>query len=486
MHKEILVFVWLNSEVRFVSCSHGKVVSSWTCADAIDLHSSEIGAVIQQGVKETRFKGKNLAVVLANRELSQQLVETPPTRGKELDRFLERQINQFKVCEGDAAWGYDLTHEIKDSNGVVLYLLPDSVRAHLTAAAKISGLHLLSIVPPSGLMLPMIEKLSLEGNALLAIDTNGSTSFIVANREGLYLARSMACRWQDDPARASEQIKRSEVFLRQQFGKFIDQVCLIGENGEEASRVIQADCGKPTLLQSQNITAEEWACSLASQPPGISSNLVSTDQQRAPQRRKMIALTVSVMSVIALSSIAISGWIELSIRAKDRKLAMLQTRVESLDSRKAEIDANFEDLYADERLAEFVENRQLPPAPGMFLRYLSEVLPRELVLTKLQINRVDRFSGDRQAEIEGRWTVRIEGGVSWEVVGENETGSVRTAYLTFANELAEGPFHLEIAAKTRQFAPRRNSPDWSVSSRSRADQFFVEGVMYGGVDQISK
>ncbi|MFT5467008.1 MAG: hypothetical protein ACI8UO_002111 [Verrucomicrobiales bacterium] len=488
MHKELLVLTWLNGHVQFVSTSGGRVVATSECDHEVDPDdaSADLAKLIQTGAKHANYTGKNLAVVLEHAQLTQQLLETPPAKGRDLELFIERQVDQLKICDGDVAWSFKPTHQIKDSNGLMLYLLPQAICDRLTKAAKVAGLHLLMVVSPGALLHLQIAELPVpdDGIALVAAETQGTTSIVVGRKDGtVFLGRSLHCSWENDPERVASQINRSTVFIRQQFGNDVSQVYLLGRGAENLTEVMSESVELPVTFCDEEITPTHWAARVASQPAEMTANLIGREQQRAPQRRLMVAVTAVLLTMLGAVSIAVCLWIESKIRVETDKVASFQPRLADLQMRKSDLERRLEGLAADEQLATFIEEHKLPPAPGIFLSYLASILPSELILTTLQVKRIDRLSGERDAPPDGLWSVRVEGTVSWDATGEMSSAQVHSAYLGLGAELVEGPFHLSITEKTRQFAPLRDKPAWDVATQGGADQFFIEGVMRGGAVQ---
>lgn len=486
MQKDLLVLTWLNGHAQFISVSAGRVVSSWESAERVDLVDPSANMVdfFQAARSRTRYAGKNLAIVLAHPQLTQQLLETPPAKGRDLELFIERQVDQLKICEGEVAWSFQKTHPIKDSSGLVLYLLPKVYCDRLIHAAQRSGLHLVGLVAPSALLSRQVAQLPLEGDgiALLLAETRGTTSIVAARKDGtIFLARSLHCSWDKDPERIASQINRSTVFLRQQFGFDVSQIVLFGKGSKALTVVMQEKVELPVTLYDEEVAPAHWVKHLMeSLAEDTSANLISREQQQAPHRRVMVALTAGLLTLLSVVSVTVALWIEWQVRTEIGQLANLQPKLTDLQMRKVDLDERLEKLAAQEQLTAFITGQQLPPAPGLFLTYLADVLPDELLLTKLEVKRLDRLSGEKDAPEDGWWSVRLEGGVSWDASGETASSEVQAAYLALSNELTDGPFHLSITERTRQFAPPREKPGWAVSNRSGADQFFIEGLMRGG------
>ena len=481
MHKDLLVFTWLNGKVRFVSISRGQPVATWEPEQQVDSEDPAVlQALISEAIKQTDYTGKQLAIVLEHAKLTQQLQETPPATGRDLDLFIERQVDSLKIFEEKAAWSYHVGHPTRGSNSVILYLLPESLRTALITATKAAGLHLIILTAPSALFYPLIADLQMDEQetVLLAVEIQGTTSLVAGRKDGeLYLTRSLHYSWESDADRVASQINRSTVFIRQQFGADIARIHLVGNGADEAATAMKEKVSAPITTEASGVASSSWPLLVASFPPRMSANLITRQQQQAPGRRIQNIITTSVLGVLSVASIAVSLSVEMRVYNAHRQVLSFQQKLGDLRIQKADLDKGFKALHEEAKLANFIKNKQLPPIPAIFLSYLSGVFPQELLLTKLHVRRVDPFSGDKNAPKQGRWSVRLEGSVSWQATGDEDPAAARNAYATLARELSNGPFRLSITEKTRLFDPQRHKPTWSTSAKDETDHFFIEGVV---------
>lgn len=484
MLKDLLVFTWLNGQIRFVSVSRGQPIATWECEENIQLENEiELARVISAAVEQTNYRGKKIALVLEHPKLTQQLLETPPATGRDLDLFVERQVDQLKIFDEKAAWSFQVAHPTRGSNSVILYLLPESIRKGLIAAAHASGLHLLMVVSPSAMFYPLIADLPMRETetALLVVEINGTTSLVAGRKDGeLFLTRSLQCNWENEPDRVASQINRSTVFIRQQFGVDVSRVHLIGKGAMAAAPAMQEKIDLPITTETPGISSSSWPLLVAGFPPRMSANLITREQQRAPQKRVENLVTAAAMSLLTAAALACTLGVEFRIFRAARKIHSLQPKLAELRITKADLDKSFQLLKDDAQLTGFIRSKPLPAIPAIFLSYLSSKIPSELILTRLQVSRADQFTAEKgAAPPPPGWTVRLEGTVSWQATAEDENTSVRQAYATLANELQDGPFKVLITDRTKQFVPQRHKPNWSTSSRDQSEQFFIEGVIGG-------
>ena len=62
---------------------------------------------------------------------AQQLVESPPIKGRNLKLFLQSRVKQLKPFPSDAAWSYQPTLPTRNAQAMLLHLLPSELLAQL-------------------------------------------------------------------------------------------------------------------------------------------------------------------------------------------------------------------------------------------------------------------------------------------------------------------------------------------------------------------
>ena len=160
----------------------------------------------------------------------------------------------------------------------------------------------------------------------------------------------------------------------------------------------------------------------------------------------------------------------------------MQSKEQQLAAQKNDFERQFKNLKESQEISRLVVEERLPPVPGWLLNYLGSSLPRELVLTRIEVQRIDSLTEQRTKLLvppEGLWKVRLEGvGL---VTTTTPPAQVKAAFAGFSEQLQAGPFFVEIENATKYFAPR-SVESWISTSgtpAAKANQFFIEGVMGG-------
>lgn len=484
--------------MRFVSGQNGEAVSTWECPgepEDLGKESFNLPSVLRTAVQETGFKGRHIGMVLEHGKLTQQLLSTPPAKGRDLELYIARQVDQLKVVDEEVSMSWVETNPIKESKGLVLYLFPKPLREKLIVDCREAGLHLLMLVAPTALLGSDLAELPIADDeiAMIAAQAGQTTAIVIGGRGGaFFLARSLRCIWNDSPRRLNSELNRSTIFLRQQYGRDIDSVWLVGDGAEQHAQ--QMSLGDDESVEqmrsgtrfSINVSPARfspyyWAERLLAFSPESDANVIDREQRNAPRRKMFVQISGGVICLLLVLSLAVVALVEFQIRSATKELAALQSKDLSLKGRKEKLEQQLDRLEEEKEIIRLVGEEQLPPVSGWFLSHLAGVLPEELVLTKVEVHRVDQLTeeGADKAPPEGSWEARLEGfGI---VTSEAPPDKVKGAYQSLCDELVAGPFNFEITDRTDQFAPR-SLESWISTNGTPADnakQFYIQGVMGG-------
>ncbi|MEZ0277246.1 MAG: hypothetical protein ACAH88_20205, partial [Roseimicrobium sp.] len=172
-----------------------------------------------------------------------------------------------------------------------------------------------------------------------------------------------------------------------------------------------------------------------------------------------------------------------------------QAEKENLQNRMAELEQK-------KQLIQLIDGQKLPPIPGWVLTYIANITPDELLLTELQVKRMDDLSeaadaaltrrGGKEAKVDlkgipeaprgGLWSVRLVGdGKAMAPVGETAAPNIFEVFERWTNQLTTGPLHLKITKKTLPTPQTGKSAAWLMTGGqqgiARRPPFLIEGVI---------
>lgn len=494
---------WINGRFRALAIHRGVVDGLWERpGEADDL--VDFPSLLRDAVQQTGFRGSTICMVLAHPRLVQQLLEAPPPRAGGLIPFLERQIQmmlymgmppdgqstlvryvqrqvqQLKTFEGEAAWAHETTEPAKDNHGVLLHLFPKNLLSILVQGSQKADLFLTAVYPPTAVLNSQLRELPLAEDevALLAADTGNSTAVLVGRRDGrILLGRTLTGSWNQNAARFAVDLKRTILFVNQEFATSVNSVWLFGLNAHDHIEHFQSELEIPTRLSPVEYHDFYWARETVMLPPQSSVNLISRELQEEPRRRKWLKVAACTTILLVLVCLAASLFLENLVREERRNLASLRTESADLQTRHKQLQALHDQLARKQDLLKLVHDGKPPPVPGWFLGYLSEAVPPDLLITNLTVK--------RELDI---WRVQL-GGKLQPTTNATPGVLLSNAVATLTNRLAGHPFYLKIEQSTplglgeSELSTNLSFTEWVAKLSSQAgtrpgNQLFdIEGVM---------
>lgn len=487
-----LSFSWINGRCEAVAVQRGELTGSWESPEAGDSLEA-FPNLLKAAVAATGYKGNAVSLVLAHPRLTQQFVETPPVKGHALGAVVERQVRKLKVFDGEPAWAFQPTLPTKTAHGVLVHLFPRALLDLLIQGAKTAGLHLVSVTPPTSILLQQLSRFPIKTDdvALLAADTSGMTTLVVARGDGqLLLSRSLDGSRTTAGASLAVDIGRTVLFVTQQFDATVKGVWLFGENAISRLSELQSQVQVAVQLSPESSRPRYWAEEAAQIPLGQAPNLVTTEQRQAPQRRILFRATCLVTACLVVAAIVAAALSALLVRREQSAIGDLQRRITQLTDQHKTLQRSHLELTRKQRMTDLIAQDRPTPVPVWFLAYLAEALPQQLVLTNLHLRREGTL-----------WQVRLAGvpqGLSTN--SSVAAGELAQQVAQLTQNLTQGPFPLHILApdypQTSPPAPAEAgrqtfaamagwaakltptpAPASTLTSASASTHFLVEGLL---------
>jgi hypothetical protein len=434
MDKTGLCISFLSGEWTAASFRKDSRAATWQRPSPVEDFAA-LPSVVAETLTNTRPESKLVRLVLAHARLSDQLSEVPPIRGWNLDRFLQRRIEQLKTFEGEAAWSYQRAMPTKNSDAVLLHVMPRALLDQLTQGCDKSGLQLVRVLPTTSVLAAQLKELPLEKDevALLAAQTGPTTSVVIGRRDGrVCLGRVLAGTWNSMATRVAVDLTRTIGFAEQQTGLTVASVWLFGPGAQERLPEMQGLLKLPVKASPVEWTPGYWAEQAARLPEKEDGNLITPEQRAAPQRRKLLTVTGLVLLVwliVALVTALVLGL----VRGKELKTIERQTAdMVRLQGQKTEWEQKHRELDRKARFIQKVMDEKPAPVPAWFLGYLSEAVPDDLLLTQAEVKSTNDV-----------WSVRLAG-VAQPTTNASPETIFNEALALLATNLATGPFHLQL------------------------------------------
>lgn len=432
-HVTTLSVSWLNNRFTAVAFHRGVIDRTWECPQPVE-GTQHFEDLIRQAVQNTGYRGQTVSLLLAHPRLVQQFIELPPTQGQSLNKLVARQAAQQKAFTGEAAFVYQVLPPGKDMQRIMLHLFPRILLNQLHQACRKNDLHLVSVVPVSGLLQHQITQNSADRDqvVLVAANTNGSTTMAVGNFEGqCFLVRTLPGDWAEGD-RLAVDLNRTASFVNQQFGVTVGRIYLFGSGAEQRVQALQDLIQPPAALSPIEYDPLYWSTDAVAMRSGLYPNFLTTEQQQAPQRKLLAKIVAAATVLLLCATFAVAVYFTWQARQEMGNINKLTAEVTRLKARQQELQTRNAELNRKKEVSAIILDKRPEPVAAWFLAYLGEAAPSDLVITNLDLKRTGEL-----------WRLKI-GGTFQPAAKNAPPTDTNRALAEFKDRLAGPPFNVRL------------------------------------------
>ncbi len=439
MDKKVLAIYWMNGRFKALSVYKGEVKAVWESPNLVGDETS-FQATLSEAINKTKYDGTKISILISTKKTMIHLVEVPPVTGADLEYYVERKADQLKTFDENVAYSYKKTLPTRTSNGLLLNIYPRSFLEKLEEACRKNSLHLSRMFTMQSVM--QLQLGSLKGLndeiVALAVDIEGSTFLLISRKDGeIYFGRTIYSDWKAAPEYVGNEIMRSALFVKQQFGVMASRLIVYGGDKDKSTKTLEQFVGFPVEFIPYPATFVDWVKESLKISDNVTDNLVMPDLRQEPQTRLFLKMVLFLAVVVA---ICIGGWVgfvEKNIAKQNAEYTSLIPLLKKLEEEQRVIILRKEEIEHRQQFIKYVTDNVSNPIPGWFFGYLCDVFPDDLVLKELHVHCTN-----------GLWHVRIDG-----FVKPDNNNNVEQA-LSLGLELLQkrlelSPFHLKVTGRTK-------------------------------------
>lgn len=429
MNGDILGLAWWNRHLEAVRLKGSRVLGRWSTQLAgNDLESFRTGLL--QARESVGFTGRRTVLVLEHRRLIYGALDTPSAQGRTLDQVLEHLVAEQKYFDEPAVWSRVPLPATGPQRRWLLAVLPRSFRDHLDGLLAEQELELVGLYPFAAVQAEYLQQV--EGDpaeALVLVQSlAGSHALLVGRPQGQILfARSLVESSSDDSGRLAQEIQRTQHFCQQRFGLTVHRVIHLPAGVDPTLEPSALDGSVPSMADANVAT---WAVRAARWGGSGPWNLAGNVRTPVSGRQRALGLASLALLLVAVLTAALVEW---GVQARGRRAEEMQRQERERTDRAALEAVRVQAWDRRQRWLSLVGDAAAPNVAPAFARYLCQVMPESLCLTRLDLVRA-----------ETGWELRLEG-----VTRESSSGQFRLLEAWEA-ELAGGPFQVRIADSTQR------------------------------------
>lgn len=463
MARRVLGISWLHGFFQAVATSGDTVQATWIAPNTIQT-PADFASALQQAVAETKFKGSQVAVVIDHRNLLFHVQETPPSKGKTLERILERQVSQSQFFDEAPVWKHVELPASKSGHRCLLALLPGSLVRGIDDACGAANLQLTSLFPPASVMARHLKRLDAPPGetVILATDLGGSLNIVLGRTTGqIFLSRTVVLSGKIQSDRAAQELNRTLHYAQQQFGANVSRLFISGEEAFAMLKSVSIRDGLEILNASGGEGPLDLPRLAALLPTKTTFNFIT---RRASRELALRATGATGLAAAFVASLLTVLHVENSVRAREyRATAMIQAHA-SESQIQSTATAREREARQLSAIIQAVGSTNEAPVAQLFVRALPSLLPDSIRVTEVSVS-----------QAASSWEFQIKG-----VVTDTEHDFSDTLE-RLEKDLQSSAFKASITDSTQQQLFRGDSADVQLAPRrtilDSGRSFFVKGTL---------
>lgn len=440
----------------------GQLSGSWSAPDLVE-GTESLRMALAEAIRATNFSGHHVSLLLEDDRLVHQYHLVPPMKKKDLDAYLGRMAEKEKSGEGQATWKYRKAKGGRGQQGVLLDVWPQSLVDDVIQACHGVSLTPVQLFPLSVVFVDQVRTLGAEPSDILLLVTQnaGKIVLVIATGDGTplfdrFLSGDSAEAL--NPHRIGQEITRSLLFVRQHLDAQVEQVWVMGDSAALSPELLQPFV--EATIEWSPITPDPsyWIFVGVNLPLNHDTNFIPKELRQARKRRALAKISVALLAGLACLSVSTTSLIEALVVQGQTMAGTVHDQVRGKYQEKVTLERQIDEWNSQRAWAQAIVTNREPPVAGWFLGYLADVLPKELVLTRVSV---------------------VKEGAGWDIElgGTAPPGfSSRTEALKLLERrLVEGPYRVKMSRSWQDNLAHHIQGVGSRTASQRISQFDVSG-----------
>lgn len=425
---------WIYEEFHVCRISRGEVAAHWISPEPVPDLAAFSAALIKASASLGMNRGGDIAIAYESDDHAHVFLDLPPMPRRDLERYLERRVEQEKGFDEPAVWSYrDVEHD-REGAGVLLHVMPKRVLDAVLRICQENHVVPMRMVPLTDIMVHNLPETGVGSEEVILIvalfDSRVECVVATAKGEALFV-RELKYHWRDEQLeRLRVDIERTSLYIKQR-QKTITRALVMGP---EAATAIEAFAGHvPFPIDAPTPSTDPlfWSKEVHKLPNNTTSNFIPRIVQRAIHAKRALRSASWFAYAAVATAIVVTAWIEYLIWEQVSVDPELYSRLEVLRESRDELHertAVFELL--EQRLDRLTPKHA--PLPAWFLSRLDEFIPEDAILS---VARLGRDAGTWDFELEGATTPTL-------AASANTVARIESA-------LEQGPWRAEVSESWR-------------------------------------
>jgi len=381
---------WAYGEFRIARLRGKTVLESWKSPTPVTDLQSLNKAMYEASHHVDISRGGTVAIAYEDDLHTHEFLEIPSLSSRDLEKYLQRHVEQNKPFESAAAWRCHPVTRGGGVEGVLLHLMP---RYIVDAVIRICEEFYLTpklLVPLTEIMSEYVATLDTEEEEallLIALFDDRTQMLISSDRGEILFVRELSYPWSpDNTERLTVDINRTTGYAKQRIGGNIQRAWLVGEHAAAAADTLKHEIDVVLEHDTLTMAPDFWMTQVAQLPQRLSSNFIALLARSSITGKTFMRAGVMMSGVAAAVALAFAGTVEYTLFRNRTNHEELQHEINLKNEELRELNAEVE-LMDIEKTKLDILNVDAFNLPAIFLSHLGDLVPEGLVLTGAEVVR---------------------------------------------------------------------------------------------------
>jgi len=381
---------WTYTEFHVVTTRNGKVESTWSSPQPVTSLRDFSDALFNACNALSLKQGGHVSIAYESDVHTHEFFELPKMAKKDLHKYLQRRIILEKPFKEDASWCYHEAHHGKNTEGVLLHLMPKDIVDAMIRICDDFFFVAKRLVPLTEIFTSHIASLKLDRNEkllLIALFENRVQMVVARGNGEILFVRELGYAWSENNGeRLITDADRTLRYAKQRTGGSISRIIMMGDQSESAMNVLNKTVTLPIVIDESSADCFFWAKKVSDLPISNANNFIPKLARRALTRRTALRSAVMSLAFLLMLTVSFTAWVEYKVYNSNEPEIQIEADVKKLQRQIEHIEQQM--LLAERdrsQLSKFtVSGLNLPV---IFFNHLGNLTPADMILSSAEIHR---------------------------------------------------------------------------------------------------
>ena len=283
---------WLYGEFRIARFVRGELDAQWESEELVNTQAGLIRA-LDKACSQIDLTVKGDVTVVHEHDLhTHDYLEVPTMKRRDLEKFLQRKVEQNKSFEEDSAWCYHTVQHQGGKEGVLLHQLPKNIVDSTVAACTAAGLAPKNYVPLTEIVSDYLPTQDIEKSQLVLVlacfEQRVEIILALGDGEALFVRELNYGATEEMVERLITDVNRTVKYTRQQLGRGVDIAWIMGHPEWQVVEGLREGVEVPVHFDAEAADPNFWSLWATRLSGKLSANFISVFAQKEMKNAKRV------------------------------------------------------------------------------------------------------------------------------------------------------------------------------------------------------